>query len=88
MTMTAANDPSPAIPRRKRSRVPTVIQMEAVECGPACLAMVLAHHGKVVPLDVLRDECNTSRDGTTALRLAEVARTYGMDARGAWSPGG
>ncbi|MEI8082894.1 MAG: cysteine peptidase family C39 domain-containing protein, partial [Actinomycetes bacterium] len=72
----------PPIPDRKRRRVPTIIQMEAVECGPACLAMVLAHYGKYVPLDVLRDECNISRDGTTALRLAEVARKYGLDARG------
>ena len=67
---------------RKRCRVPSVIQMEAVECGPACLAMILAHFGKFVPLNVLRDECNISRDGTSALRLAEVARSYGLDAVG------
>lgn len=80
--MTAAPDPTPAIPKRRRSKVPTVIQMEAVECGPACLAMILAHHGNFVPLDVLRDECNIGRDGTTALRLAQVARSYGLDAAG------
>lgn len=70
-------------PARRRSRVPTVIQMEAVECGAASLAMILAHHGRHVPLQTLRDDCQVSRDGTTALQLAKVARGYGMKATGA-----
>lgn len=68
---------------RKRSKVPTVMQMEAVECGAAALAMVMGFHGKHVPLQTLRDECQVSRDGTTALQLAKVARATGMTAKGA-----
>ena len=68
--------------RNRIVKPPMIMQMEALECGAACLAMILAYYGKWVPLEQVRSDCGVSRDGSNMKNVFLAAKHYGLDVHG------
>ncbi len=61
------------------AKVPVIMQLEALECGAASLAMVMAYYNKWVPLEQVRLDCGVSRDGSKAVNMYSAAEHYGFE---------
>ena len=63
------------------AKVPVIMQLEALECGAASLAMLMAYYGKWVPLEQVRTDCGVSRDGSNAKNVFLAAQSYGFEVK-------
>lgn len=61
------------------ARVPVIMQLEMLECGAACFAMIMGYYGKWITLEQARVDCGVSRDGSSAKNIMRAARGYGME---------
>ena len=68
--------------KHRRVRTPVLLQFEETECGAVCLGIVLAHHGRWVRIEELRNACRVGRDGSSAGDLARAAERYGLRVQG------
>jgi len=66
----------------KAKKVPFIRQLSEVECGPACLAMILTHYGRDTSVADLRELLGAGRDGVTASAILHAAREEGLAGRG------
>lgn len=64
-----------------RRKVPELLQMSSVECGAACLAMILSYYGRKTSVSEVHKSTGVGRDGLSALSIVRAARRYGLKAR-------
>jgi ATP-binding cassette, subfamily B, bacterial CvaB/MchF/RaxB len=62
-------------------KLPLIRQVEAAECGLACLAMVAGYHGYEAPLSSLRQRFSISMKGATLKSLVDIAAGLGLGSR-------
>src|SRR5690348_16497489 len=73
--------PFAALGNRRRKRVPTILQLTPTDCGAACLAMTLEHHGAKLPIEEIRAAVGSGKLGVNAKSIVEAARGFGLRAR-------
>jgi len=53
-------------------------QLDAMDCGPSCLRMVAAHHGRQYPVQYLRERSYIDREGVSLRGIVEAAESIGI----------
>lgn len=64
------------------SKFPFYQQLDAMDCGPACLRMIAAHYGKFFPIQLLRERSYITREGVSLLGVSDAAESIGIRTKG------
>ncbi|MGN6867151.1 MAG: peptidase domain-containing ABC transporter [Solirubrobacteraceae bacterium] len=78
---TAVDSPTGRSRRTKIRRFPHLYQLDEMDCGAACLAMVCRHFGRKVSISRIRDAVHTASDGTSLAGITRGAESLGLAAR-------
>jgi ATP-binding cassette subfamily B protein len=57
---------------------PHEYQLDAKDCGPACIKIIAKHYGKYYSLQYLRDLCSITREGITLLDISYACEQIGL----------
>jgi len=68
--------------RFRLHKYPIRLQQNEMDCGPTCLAMVMAYYGSRIPINRIREQTEMSRSGSTLYGLMETAESLGLAAQG------
>lgn len=81
-TLWQSAEVKPAKRRFKLRKYPILLQQNEMDCGPTCLAMVMAYYGSRIHLNRIREQTEMSRSGSSLYGLTETAESLGLAAQG------
>jgi ATP-binding cassette, subfamily B, bacterial len=61
-------------------KFPFYLQMDQMDCGPACLRMIARHYGRAFDAEKMREKCSITREGVSLAGISEAAEAIGMSA--------
>lgn len=67
---------------------PFVRQFDSMDCGPACLKMILESYGSKIHLETIRKMCNISKNGVSLKSISLAAEILGIRTLGVKIPYG
>lgn len=59
-------------------KFPSYRQLDAMDCGPACLRIISKFYGKYLSLQFLREKCGVSKEGVSVYDLCTGAENIGL----------
>ena len=59
-------------------KIPLILQQDAMDCGPSCLAMICSYYGQQISCKQLRKICSLGKAGVSILGISKAAEIIGL----------